>query len=128
MKKKYLYFIKKLNSIKWENILLAISIPVQIIHTMKTNPEMMILSILLDLIMFEGTSFAIHYGRKEILQEIKEGTFESILDLDELEEQILSIQTFLQQKKNKFEKLLSNHHTRKQLAFQKRSMNQLYNN
>lgn len=128
MKNKYIKLIKRISSIKWENLFLAIAIPITFTHTMKANPGMLIPSIIIDFTLFGGFTGLILFGRKEALKSIKEGTFEPLMDFDEIEEQILSIQTFLQQKKNKFGKLLSNNHTRKQLAFQKRSINELYNN
>lgn len=75
---------KKLYSIKYENILIALFIPLSIVQFIKASIDFKILSILMSLILYGGLALSIRVGRKEALEEIKNGTYEPLLDIEEM--------------------------------------------
>lgn len=81
---KYLNFIKKANLIKWENIFIFLTIPLQILQVFQAHSDFKLMAILVDLIFFEGIALAIRTGRKQTLQELKEGTFEGLFEPEEI--------------------------------------------
>lgn len=83
-KEKYLNFIKKVNLIKWENIFIFLTIPLQILQVFQAHSDFKLMAILVDLIFFEGIALAIRTGRKQTLQELKEGTFEGLFEPEEI--------------------------------------------
>lgn len=95
MKAKYLKLLKKIFSIKGEMILLFGSIPIQILYVLKASEGMKLLAIGVDLLLFEGIALAIYYGRKEVLQELKDGTFETMFDFETLEDRLQMIKNLL---------------------------------
>lgn len=95
MKTKYLKLLKRLCSLKGERLLLFGSIPIQILYVMKASEGMKLLAIGVDLLLFEGIALAIYYGRKEVLQELKDGTFETMFDFETLEERLQMIKRLL---------------------------------
>ena len=113
-KEKYLNFIKKTNLIKWENIFIFLTIPLQILQVFQAHSDFKLMAILVDLIFFEGIALAIRTGRKQTLQELKEGTFEGLFEIEEIIEMfetiaqpIRSINSILKaQKKKKFQKTI----------------------
>lgn len=75
---------KKLYSIKYENVLLALSIPIAIAQFFKANEDFRLLSILMSLILYGGLALAIRVGRKEALEEIRLNTYEPLIDIEEM--------------------------------------------
>ena len=113
-KEKYLNFIKKVNLIKWENIIIFLTIPLQILQFIQADSDFKLTAILADIILFEGIALAIRTGRKQTLQELKEGTFEGLFEPEEIVEiyeaiaqPIRTIRAILKtQKKKKFQKTI----------------------
>ena len=111
---KYLNFIKKVNLIKWENIIIFLTIPLQILQFIQADSDFKLMAILVDIVLFEGIALAIRTGRKQTLQELKEGTFEGLFEPEEIVEMyetiaqpIRTIRAFLKaQKKKKFQKTI----------------------
>ena len=111
---KYLIFIKKVNLIKWENIIIFLTIPLQILQFIQADSDFKLMAILVDIVLFEGIALAIRTGRKQTLQELKEGTFEGLFELEEIVEMyetiaqpIRTIRAILKaQKKKKFQKTI----------------------
>ena len=83
---KYLNFIKKVNLIKWENIIIFLTIPLQILQFIQADSDFKLMAILVDIVLFEGIALAIRTGRKQTLQELKEGTFEGLFEPEEIVE------------------------------------------
>lgn len=112
--KKYLNFIKKVNLIKWENIIIFLTIPLQILQFIQADSDFKLMAILVDIVLFEGIALAIRTGRKQTLQELKEGTFEGLFEPEEIVEMyetiaqpIRTIRAILKaQKKKKFQKTI----------------------
>lgn len=112
--KKYLNFIKKVNLIKWENIIIFLTIPLQILQFIQADSDFKLMAILVDIVLFEGIALAIRIGRKQTLQELKEGTFEGLFEPEEIVEMyetiaqpIRTIRAILKaQKKKKFQKTI----------------------
>lgn len=75
---------KKLYSIKYENILLALSIPIVIIQFIQAREDFRLLSILVSLTLYGGLALAIRVGRKEALEEIRLNTYEPLIDIEEM--------------------------------------------
>lgn len=63
--------------IKYENILAFMYIPYLIINLCKANEDMIILALLMHLTMLIGLYYVIKTMRKEKLQELRNGTYES---------------------------------------------------
>lgn len=111
---KYLNFIKKVNLIKWENIIIFLTIPLQILQFIQADSDFKLMAILVDIVLFEGIALAIRTGRKQTLQELKEGTFEGLFEPEEIVEMyetiaqpIRKIRAILKaQKKKKFQKTI----------------------
>lgn len=111
---KYLNFIKKVNLIKWENIIIFLTIPLQILQFIQADSDFKLMAILVDIVLFEGMALAIRTGRKQTLQELKEGTFEGLFEPEEIVEMyetiaqpIRTIRAILKaQKKKKFQKTI----------------------
>lgn len=111
---KYLNFIKKVNLIKWENIIIFLTIPLQILQFIQADSDFKLMAILVDIVLFEGMALAIRTGRKQTLQELKEGTFEGLFEPEEIVEMyetiaqpIKTIRAILKaQKKKKFQKTI----------------------
>lgn len=111
---KYLNFIKKVNLIKWENIIIFLTIPLQILQFIQADSDFKLMAILVDIVLFEGIALAIRTGRKQTLQELKEGTFEGLFKPEEIVEiyetiaqPIRTIRAILKtQKKKKFQKTI----------------------
>ena len=111
---KYLNFIKKVNLIKWENIIIFLTIPLQILQFIQADSDFKLMAILVDIVLFEGIALAIRTGRKQTLQELKEGTFEGLFEPEEIVEMyetiaqpIRTIRAILKaQKKKKFQKTI----------------------
>ena len=111
---KYLNFIKKVNLIKWENIIIFLTIPLQILQFIQADSDFKLIAILVDIVLFEGIALAIRTGRKQTLQELKEGTFEGLFEPEEIVEiyetiaqPIRTIRAILKaQKKKKFQKTI----------------------
>ena len=111
---KYLNFIKKVNLIKWENIIIFLTIPLQILQFIQADSDFKLMAILVDIVLFEGIALAIRTGRKQTLQELKEGTFEGLFEPEEIVEMyetiaqpIKKIRAILKaQKKKKFQKTI----------------------
>lgn len=111
---KYLNFIKKVNLIKWENIIIFLTIPLQILQFIQADSDFKLIAILVDIVLFEGIALAIRTGRKQTLQELKEGTFEGLFEPEEIVEMyetiaqpIRTIRAILKaQKKKKFQKTI----------------------
>ena len=111
---KYLNFIKKVNLIKWENIIIFLTIPLQILQFIQADSDFKLMAILVDIVLFEGIALAIRTGRKQTLQELKEGTFEGLFEPEEIVEMyetiaqpIRTIRAILRaQKKKKFQKTI----------------------
>jgi hypothetical protein len=111
---KYLNFIKKVNLIKWENIIIFLTIPLQIFQFIQADSDFKLMTILVDIVLFEGIALAIRTGRKQTLQELKEGTFEGLFEPEEIVEiyetitqPIRTIRAILKaQKKKKFQKTI----------------------
>ena len=111
---KYLIFIKKVNLIKWENIIIFLTIPLQILQFIQADSDFKLMAILVDIVLFEGIALAIRTGRKQTLQELKEGTFEGLFEPEEIVEMyetiaqpIRTIRAILKaQKKKKFQKTI----------------------
>lgn len=75
---------KKLYSIKYENILIALFIPLAIIQFIKAREDFRLLSILMSLTLYGGLALAIRVGRKEALEEIRLNTYEPLIDIEEM--------------------------------------------
>lgn len=75
---------KKLYSIKYENILIALTIPLAISQFIKANEDFRLLSIVMSLILYGGLALAIRIGRKEALEEIRLNTYEPLIDIEEM--------------------------------------------
>lgn len=111
---KYLNFIKKVNLIKWENIIIFLTIPLQILQFIQADSDFKLMAILVDIVLFEGIALAIRTGRKQTLQELKEGTFEGLFEPEEIVEMYETIAqpirtiraTLKAQKKKKFQKTI----------------------
>ena len=74
-------------------------------------------SIVLCLTMFEGMSLVIYSGRKQILQEIKEGTFEPIFEVEGIINLLKQISKFIAQKKETIFQKQVYHHNRQNEVF-----------
>lgn len=111
---KYLNFIKKVNLIKRENIIIFLTIPLQILQFIQADSDFKLMAILVDIVLFEGIALAIQTGRKQTLQELKEDTFEGLFEPEEIVEMyekiaqpIRTIRAILKtQKKKKFQKTI----------------------
>ena len=75
---------KKLYSIKYENILIALFIPLAIIQFIKANVDFKIISILMSLTLYGGLALTIRVARKEALEEIRLNTYEPLIDIEEM--------------------------------------------
>ena len=75
---------KKLYSIKYENILLALFIPLAMIQFIQAREDFRLLSILASLTLYGGLALAIRVGRKEALEEIRLNTYEPLIDIEEI--------------------------------------------
>ena len=80
--------MKQLYKIKWENILLMLFIPLAIIQFNKAHIDFKLVSVLMSITLCSGLALCIRIGRKEVLQEIKNGTYEPLVDLSEEDEAI----------------------------------------
>jgi hypothetical protein len=125
---KYLNFIKKVNLIKWENIIIFLTIPLQILQFIQAESDFKLMAILVDIVLFEGIALAIRTGRKQTLQELKEDTFEGLFEPEEIVEMyekitqpIRTIRAILKaQKKKKFQKTIFYLPEQKNECFSKR--------
>ena len=79
---------KKLYSIKSSLLTIpseiALFIPLSIVQFIKASIDFKVLSILMSLILYGGLALSIRVGRKEALEEIKNGTYEPLLDIEEM--------------------------------------------
>lgn len=75
--------MKKLYKIKWENILLMLFIPLAIIQFNKAHIDFKLVSVLMSLTLYGGLALSVRIGRKEVLEEIKNGTYEPLIDISE---------------------------------------------
>lgn len=80
--------MKKLYRIKWENILTILFIPLAISQFLKANVDFKLLSVLLSMTLYGGLALSVRIVRKEVLEEIKKGTYEPLIDLSEEAEAI----------------------------------------
>ena len=80
--------------IKYENILAFMYIPYLIINLCKANEDMIILALLMHLTMLIGLYYVIKTMRKETLQELRNGTYESFI-LEDIIEIINNIKSAL---------------------------------
>ena len=80
--------MKQLYKIKWENILLILFIPLAIIQFNKAHIDYKSVSVLMSITLYGGLALSVRIGRKEVLQEIKNGTYEPLVDLSEEAEAI----------------------------------------
>lgn len=80
--------MRKLYKIKWENILLILFTPLAIIQFNKANIDFKLVSVLMSLTLYGGLALSVRTGRKEVLREIKNGTYEPLIDLSEEAEAI----------------------------------------
>jgi len=71
--------------IKYENILAFMYIPYLIINLCKANKDMIVLALLIHLTMLIGLYYVIKTMRKETLQELRNGTYESFIIEDIIE-------------------------------------------
>lgn len=110
--------MKKFLSVKWERIFIILTIPIQILQVIQAHQDFKLIAIFTCLTLYEGLALAIYTGRKETLQEIKEGTFEPLFDYEEMFEDIQSIIKVLSQTKKKlFSKTKSINHNRQMNVF-----------
>lgn len=110
--------MKKFLSVKWENIFFILTTPLQLIQVLKAHQDFKLIAILTCFTMFEGISLAIRSERKRILQEIKEGTFEPIIDYEEITEELQGIINAISQTKKKLlSKTKSINHNRQMNVF-----------
>ena len=110
--------MKKFLSVKWENVFIILTIPLQVIQVLNAHQDFKLIAILTCLTMYEGLALAIYTGRKETLQEIKEGTFEPLIDYEEMIEDFKNIIKVLSQTKKKlFSKTKSINHNRQMNVF-----------
>ena len=75
---------KKIYSIKYENILIALFIPLAITQFIKAHEDFKIISILMSLILYGGLALTIRVARKEALEEIRLNTYEPLIDIEEM--------------------------------------------
>lgn len=75
---------KKIYSIKYEKLLLALFIPLGIIQILKANEDFKLTSIIFSFILYGGLALVIRVCRKEALEEIKNNTYEPLLDIEEM--------------------------------------------
>ena len=80
--------MKQLYKIKWENILLMLFIPLAIIQFNKAHIDFKLVSVLMSITLCSSLAISIRIVRKEVLQEIKNGTYEPLVDLSEEAEAI----------------------------------------
>lgn len=85
----------RLYKIKWENILLLMTIPLAINQFLKADSDFKLLSILMSLTLYGGLALSIRVGRKEALEEIKRGTYEPLIDLSEVKDDLLRVIGFI---------------------------------
>ena len=110
--------MKKFLSVKWENVFIILTIPLQVIQVLNAHQDFKLIAILTCLTLYEGLALAIHTGRKETLQEIKEGTFEPLIDFEEMFEELQGfINSISQMKKKLFSKTKSINHNRQMNVF-----------
>ena len=82
---------KKLFSVKYENILAIIYIPYMIINLSKASKEMFLVAIAMHLLLSLVLFYGIRITRKEALEEIKQGIYEPIIDLEEISDYIKQV-------------------------------------
>lgn len=71
--------MRKFYSIKYENILAFLYVPYLIINTSKANVDMILLALFSHIITLLGIYFTIRVSRREALEELKNGTYESFI-------------------------------------------------
>lgn len=81
----------KLLKVKWENIILLMMIPLTISQFIKASSDFKLLSIVMSLTLYGGLALSIRVGRKETLEEIKRGTYEPLIDISEVKEDLLKL-------------------------------------
>ena len=95
MKNIYIKTLKRLCSFRIERLLVLSTIPLQMIHFINANENFKLFAIIIDLLLFEGLALVFKYQRREILNQIKEGSFEPIFDFEGLEENIETLKKSL---------------------------------
>lgn len=101
---------KKLYSVKYENILAMIYLPYMIINLFKARQDMFLIAIAMHLILSLGLYYSVRIARKEALQEIKQGIYEPLVDLEEISEDIKQLVRNIDKLKKGIKKR-SNKHT-----------------
>lgn len=110
--------MKKFLSVKWEIVFFILTTPLQLIQVLNAHQDFKLIAILTCFSMFGGISLAIHTGRKEAIQEIKEGTFQPLIDYEEMLEELQEIIFDISQYKKKlFSKTKSINHNRQMNVF-----------
>lgn len=71
--------MRKFYSIKYENIFASLYAPYIIINTSKADVDMILLALLSHIITLLGIYYTIRVSRREALQELKNGTYESFI-------------------------------------------------
>lgn len=87
--------MRKLYKIKWENILLILFTPIAIIQFNKAHIDYKLISVLMSLTLYGGLALSVRVGRKEVLEQIKNGTYEPLIDLSEVKECLDMIKAFI---------------------------------
>lgn len=95
MKNKYFKLLKRLCSLRMERLFVLGTLPLQMIHLINANQSFKLCALIIDLLMFEGLAIVFKYQRKATLQELKEGTFESIIDFEDIEEEIETLKKII---------------------------------
>lgn len=113
---------KKLYSVKYENILAMIYLPYMIINLFKANKDMFLIAIAMHLILSLGLYYSVRIARKEALQEIKQGIYEPLVDLEEISEDIKQLVRNIDKLKKGIKKEVTNtQYTNRQTYILKKS-------
>ena len=113
---------KKLYSVKYENILAMIYLPYMIINLFKANQDMFLIAIAMHLILSLGLYYSVRIARKEALQEIKQGIYEPLVDLEEISEDIKQLVRNIDKLKKGIKKEVTNtQYTNRQTYILKKS-------
>ena len=95
--------MRKFYSIKYENIFAFLYAPYLIINTSKADVDMILLALLSHIITLLGIYYTIRVSRREALEELKNGTYESFI-LEDILIILKNIKNAIKRLKTRFKK------------------------